>query len=219
MKLNHLLLALVCLGGSLFAQDITTVEATSRDISDNLDLDAVASIFGEAENLEDLEKKLNDPKNQISNLDLNEDGEVDYLRVVENSKNDTHLVSIQAVIGEDQFQDVATIEVEKDSKGETKVQVVGDVYMYGPDYVITPVYVRPPVVITWFWGPYYRPWRSPYYFGYYPPYYHPWHPYPVHRYRQNVHIHINVNNSYHRTSIHRSTTSVNLHKRSRKNSK
>lgn len=199
------------------AQDVTTVEAKSDDISDNLDLEAVASVFGEAEDLEDFEKKLNDPELQISNLDLNEDGEVDYLRVLETSEKDVHVVTVQAVIGKDQFQDVAVISVEKDDKGETTVQVVGDVYMYGPDYIIQPVYVHPPVIWVWFWGPLYSPWRSPFYWGYYPPYYRPWAPYPPHRYRSNVNVHINVNNSYHRTSVRTSNTSVKIQERNRSN--
>ena len=175
-KVGSLVFALFVGLGNLYAQDVTTVEATDSDISENLDLEAVASIFGEAADLEDFEKKLNDPDTQISNLDLNEDGEVDYLRVVEASKDETHLVTIQAVIAEDQYQDVAVIDVEKGDADETNVQVVGDVYMYGPDYIITPVYVHPPVIVVWFWGPYYNPWRSPYYWGYYPPYYRPWRP-------------------------------------------
>lgn len=65
-----------------FAQDRTTVTAKSYDISDNLDLRAVASIFGESANLEDFERRLNDPGEQISNLDLNGDNQVDYLRVI-----------------------------------------------------------------------------------------------------------------------------------------
>ncbi len=203
--------------GSVNAEDLTTVKATDSDISENLDLEVVASLFGEAENLEDFEKKLNDPKLQISNLDLNKDGEVDYLRVVETSKGETHLISIQAVIGKDKFQDVATIDVEKDSKGETQVQVVGDVYMYGPDYIIQPVYVHPPVIWMWFWGPLYRPWRSPFYWGVYPPFYRPWRPYPIHRYRRNVNVHINVNNSYRHTNIRRSKTSIELQNKSRRN--
>jgi len=203
--------------GSVNAEDVTIVEATDSDISENLDLEAVASLFGEAKNLEDFEKKLNDPKSQISNLDLNKDGEVDYLRVVETSKGKTHLTTIQAVIGKDQFQDVATIDVEKDSKGETQVQVVGDVYMYGPGYIIQPVYVQPPVIWIWFWGPYYSPWRSPFYWGYYPPYYRPWRPYPTHRYRKNVHVNINVNNSYQHTTIRKSKTSIELQNKSRRN--
>lgn len=202
---------------SVLAQDVTTVEAKSDDISDNLDLEAVASVFGEAKDLEDFEKKLNDPELQISNLDLNGDGEVDYLRVLETSEKDVHVITIQAVIGKDQFQDVAVVSVEKDNKGETTVQVVGDVYMYGPDYIIQPVYVHPPVIWVWFWGPLYSPWRSPYYWGYYPPYYRPWTPYPPHRYRTNVHVHINVNNSYHRTNVRVSNTSVKIQERNRSN--
>ena len=97
-----------------FAQDVTTITASNDDISDNLDLEAVASIFGESKDLEDFEKRLNDPKTQISNLDLNNDGEVDYLRIMETSENNVHSISIQAVIGKDQYQEVAVIDVEKD---------------------------------------------------------------------------------------------------------
>lgn len=214
---GSLLFVLLIVSTNLYAEDVTTVEAKDADISDNLDLEAVASVFGESKDLEEFEKKLNDPETQISNLDLNEDGEVDYLRVTETSKGETHLVTIQAVIGKDQYQDVATIDVEKKGKDETQVQVVGDVYMYGPGYIITPVYVHPPVICIWFWGPLYHPWRSPFYWGYYPPYYHPWHPYPRHRYQRNVHVHININNSYNYTSVRKSKTSIELQKKSRRN--
>lgn len=214
---GSLLIVFFIAGGNLYAQDVTTVEAKDTDISDNLDLEAVASLFGDSKNLEEFEKKLNDPKTQISNLDLNKDGEVDYLRVVETSKDKTHLVTIQAVIEKDQYQDVATIDVEKDSKGETQVQVVGDVYMYGPGYIVEPVYVHPPVIFVFFWGPLYSPWYSPFYWGYYPPYYHPWRPYPVHRYQRNVNVHINVNNSYNYTDVRTSSTSMELQKESRRN--
>ena len=201
MKIKKELLAIALLIGfsSLNAQDVTTVEATDSNVSENLDLEAVASVFGEAKDLEDFEKKLNDPDTQISNLDLNKDDEVDYLRVIESSKGNSRKVTIQAVIGKDKYQDVATINVEEGE--DTQVEVVGDVSMYGSSYVIYPVYVHPPVIVIWFWGPSYNPWRSPYYWGYYPPYYRPWRPYPTSRYRKNVHVHVNVNNSYNRTNV------------------
>ena len=212
MKRNLLVVLMVLVFAvSVHAEDVTTVEAESSEIAENLDLNAVASVFGEAENLEDFEKKLNDPDTQISNLDLNEDGEVDYLRVLETSKGDTHLVTIQAVIGKDKYQDVATVDVEKDS-----VQVVGDVAMYGPSYIVEPVYVHPPVIFVFFWGPLYHPWHSPYYWGYYPPYYRPWRPYPRAHYHRNVNVHINVNNTYNVTSVRKSKTSVELSKKSRR---
>jgi len=215
--LGSLLIVLFIACGNLYAEDVTTVEAKNADISDNLDLEAVASVFGDSKDLEEFEKKLNDPKTQISNLDLNEDGEVDYLRVLETSTGDTHLVTIQAVIEKDQYQDVATIDVEKKGKDETQVQVVGDVYMYGPGYIVEPVYVHPPVICIWFWGPLYSPWRSPFYWGVYPTYYRPWRPYPRHHYQRNVNVNINVNNSYNHTSVRKSKTSIDLQKKSRRN--
>jgi hypothetical protein len=215
-KIGILIIILLAALGNIQAQDVTTVTVKNSDISDNLDLEAVASLFGDAENLEDFEKKLNDPEAQISNLDLNNDGVVDYLRVIETSTGETHVVTIQAVIGKDQYQDVATIDVERDNEGNTQVRVVGDVYMYGPDYVIEPVYVHRPVMYVWFWGPYYRPWYSPYYYGYYPPYYRPWNPYPVYRYRRNVVVHKNVNNAYRHSAVRRSATAVKLQNQSRR---
>ena len=83
---------------SNFAQDKTTVRANSSDISDNLDLRAIASVFGEAKDLEDFENRINDPKAQLSNLDLNNDNYVDYLRVIESVEGDAHLIIIQSCI-------------------------------------------------------------------------------------------------------------------------
>lgn len=188
-------------GWQITAQDVTTITANSDDISDNLDLEAVASIFGESKDLEDFEKRLNDPKTQISNLDLNNDGEVDYLRVMETAEKNVHSISIQAILGKDQYQEVAVIDVEKDSKGTTQVQVVGNVDMYGPNYYITPYYPVVPVFFTFFWVATYRPWYSPWYWGYRPPYFSPWRPYPPHIYRSNVHVHININNTYNRNNV------------------
>ena len=202
---------------SSYAQDVTTVEAKTEDISKNLDLEAVASVFGESKDLEDFEKKLNDPEAQITNLDVNDDGLVDYLRVMETVKDDTHYVAIQAVVGENEYQDVASIEVEKDEEGETTVQVVGDVYMYGTNYIVQPVYVSPPVIYVTFWGPMYHPYHSPWYWHYHPPYYHPWHPHPHHHYHSHVRVHVNVHNSYHRTNVRISSNSVHIQNTTRKN--
>ncbi|MBC8319501.1 MAG: hypothetical protein H8E34_02130 [Bacteroidetes bacterium] len=209
------LIVLVLLAFVGNSQDVTTVEAKNYDISANLDLQAVATVFGESNDLQDFEKRLNDPDKHISNLDLNNDGVVDYLRVIEVSKDNTHVVTIQAVIGEDQFQDVATIDVVKDNSDNTTVQVVGDVYMYGPDYIVQPVYVHQPVIYTYFWGPMYSPWYSPYYYGYYPPYYDPWAPYPTYYYTTNVYV--NYNNSYRYPTERYSRASVELENRNRRN--
>jgi len=183
------------------AQDVTTIEASSSDISDNMDLEAVASIFGEAKDLEDFEKKLNDPDLKISNLDLNNDGEVDYIRVVESANGNVHSIVLEAVIGKDQYQEIAVIDVVKDKDNTTKVQVVGNVDMYGPNYYITPVYPVIPVFFTFFWMATYRPWHSPWYWGHHPHYWYPWRAYPPHIYRGHVHAHINVNINFNRNNV------------------
>lgn len=199
------------------AQDVTTVNAKNSDISDNLDLRAVASIFGDSENLEDFERRLNDPKNQISNLDLNYDRQVDYLRVIEAAEGNTRLIVLQAVLERDVFQDVATIEVERDRNNNVQVQVVGDVYMYGQNYIYEPVYVTRPAIFSIFWVSHYRPYYSPWYWGYYPTYYYGWAPYPVYRYRNHVHVHIHNYNQYNYVNVRRSERAVAMHSTRRSN--
>ncbi|MBE8726836.1 hypothetical protein [Flavobacterium hungaricum] len=205
MKTKLLLIALVALVfGSCAAQSQTTVYAKNSDISDNLDLRAVASMFGESANLQDFERRLNDPKYQISNLDLNGDNEVDYLRVIETVEDRTHVVIIQAVLDRDVYQDVATIDVERDNYNKVSVQVVGNTYLYGANYIYEPVYSVVPVIYTSFWVNNYRPYASAYYWNYYPTYYTAWTPYPVYRYRNNINICINVNNHYNYVNTRRS---------------
>jgi hypothetical protein len=181
----------------VIAQDKTTVRANSSDISDNLDLRAVATLFGDSRDLEDFERRLNDPKSQISNLDLNNDNYVDYLRVIEVVEGNAHIIVIQAVLGKDLFQDVASVEVEKDRNNNVTVQVVGDTYMYGNNYIYEPVYVHRPVIFTTFWAPMYNPYYSSWYWGYYPSYYSFWNPFPIFRYRNHIALHINFGHSFH----------------------
>ncbi|MFB9076652.1 hypothetical protein ACFFLS_25595 [Flavobacterium procerum] len=205
MKAKLLFLALLTLGfSSSKLQSQTTVYAKNSDISDNLDLRAVASIFGESANLQDFERRLNDPKYQLSNLDLNGDDEVDYLRVIESVEDRTHVVIIQAVLDRDVYQDVATIDVERDNYNKVSVQVVGNSYLYGANYIYEPVYNVAPVIYTSFWVTNYRPYYSTWYWGYYPTYYTTWRPYPVYRYRNNINICINVNNHYNYVNVRRS---------------
>jgi hypothetical protein len=219
MKTGPLLLSLLTavFAMPIQAQDRTTINAKNTEISDNLDLRAVASIFGDSQNLQDFERRLNDPKLQISNLDLNDDDEVDYLRVIESVEKRTHVIIIQAVLDRDVYQDVATIDVEKDSNNNVHVQVVGDVYMYGQNYIYEPVYQTTPVIYTSFWISNYRPYYSTWNWNYYPSYYYAWNPFPVYRYRNNINVCLNINNNYNYVSHRRSHQAVILHHSRRSN--
>lgn len=152
--------------------DVNTFsEEEIKEAEENLDLEVVAEIFGESSDLEDFERRLNDPASKISNLDLNENGEVDYLQVVEKVEGDKRTVYVQAAVNNDTNKTVASIVVIKDSNNEVNVEVIGDEAFYGNNYVIIPAYRRVPSIVTWFWGPRYNVWVSPYRFGYYPPYF------------------------------------------------
>ena len=154
---------------------------------------------------------LNDPKSKISNLDLNRDNQVDYLRVVESVEGRTHLIVIQAVLERDVFQDVATVEVERDRNNNVQVQVVGDTYMYGPNYIYEPVYFYTPVIYNTFWVRHYRPYWSSWYWGYYPSWYYAWTPLPYHSYCNNVALYVNNHHYYHYASGRRSSRAASMH--------
>jgi hypothetical protein len=200
-----------------FAQNRTTVSANNSEISDNLDLRAVASIFGDSRDLEDFERRLNDPKVQISNLDLNQDNQVDYLRVIESVEGNAHLIVIQSVIGRDTFQDVATVEVERDRFNRVQVQVVGDVFMYGNNYIYEPVYAYTPVIYNSFWVGNYTPYCSSWYWGFYPNYYYPWSPFPIFRYRSNIGFCINNYHHYNYVNYRRCEVAYNSYRGRRGN--
>ncbi len=201
---------------SVEAQNRTTVNAMSDEISDNLDLRAVASIFGDSRNLEDFERRLNDPELQISNLDLNNDNEVDYLRVIETVEYNTHVVIIQAVLDRDVYQDVATVDIERNNNS-VQVQFIGNEYLYGPNYIYEPVYYATPQIYASFWISNYRPYISSWYWNYYPSYYYAWNPYPVYRYRNNISLCLNFSNRYNYVSYRRSNLAISLYNTRRSN--
>ncbi|MCL6460869.1 MAG: hypothetical protein I4O51_03245, partial [Flavobacterium micromati] len=210
-------LLLIIFSAQLQAQNRTIVNASNAEISDNLDLRAVASIFGDSENIQDFERRLNDPQVQISNLDLNNDDQVDYLRVLETVEQRTHLIVIQAVLDRDVYQDVATIDVEKDRSNNIHIQVVGNSFMYGQNYIYEPVYFNTPIIYNTFWTPNYRPYYSAWNWNYYPSYYNTWNPFPVFRYRNNINICFTNNNYYNYVNQRRSDHAVVLYNARRSN--
>lgn len=150
----------------------TTIEVTplTQDISLYLDLQAVAAAFAQANSVEEFEMILNSSSYIISNLDLNRDGYIDYLRVLETLEGHTHVLLIQAVLAANIYQDVATLVVEM-GYATPYVQVIGAPYIYGANYIIEPVYYKRPPLFDRFGRPTYAYWRSPYYWDHFPSHY------------------------------------------------
>ena len=83
------------------------------EVPRQLSLEAAIELFKKSDSPEDFEKRLNSENNDVNNLDLNEDGEIDYIRVVDNSAGDVHALVLQVAVSEKESQDVAVIEIEK----------------------------------------------------------------------------------------------------------
>ena len=107
---------------------------------DNLNLYAVLKIFQESPTLEGFERQLNSEESRINNLDLDGDGKIDYIRVVDHIVGTMHDIVLQIAVTGTESQDVAVIQVEKTAENPARVQIIGDEALYGKDYVIEPNY-------------------------------------------------------------------------------
>lgn len=147
-----------------------TVTTYNTDMSFYLDLHAVAAAYSEARSTREFEQLLNSSKYMINNLDLNRDGYVDYLRVIETRKGQYYAYLIQACLAPSVFQDVATLVAERRAS-TLYVEVVGDSYLYGYNYVVRPTFVKRPLMWDVYGYANYTVWVSPYYYGVWPSYY------------------------------------------------
>ena len=172
----------------------TKVTAVNEDISLHLDLQAVAAAFAQAATVQEFEQLLNNSSYMLSNLDLNGDGYIDYLRVLETIEGHTHVFLIQAVLAANIYQDVATLVAEVSGKSAAYVQVIGSTYIYGPQYIIQPVYVVTPPIFTHLCVVNYKAWRSPWYWNHYPTCYH--HPTPTYLGHYQAYVHTYMTNHH-----------------------
>ncbi len=173
---------------------------------DNLNLYGVLYLFKESKTVEEFEQKLNTPDNKVNNLDLNHDGQTDYIRVIDYGKNGLHSLVLQDPITSTESQDLAVVEIEQQGNDNAHIQIVGDEDLYGKNYIIepqdeqqvqqVPVDNGPPTQVyvnVWAWpsiqfmyGPSYSYWNSPWYWGYYPQWWSPWRPMHYHAYWRDM---------------------------------
>lgn len=181
----------------VFAQDAD--EDSTGLPGDNFSLQGALEMFKKANSPEEFEKLINTKDNNVNNLDLNEDGDVDYIRVIGKKEGDVHALVLQVPISESENQDIAVIELEKTGKENAVLQIVGDEDIYGEQTIVEPVddennekgadteYLitekAAVVVNVWLWpsvrfvyAPGYVVWISPWRWRVYPGWWHPWRP-------------------------------------------
>lgn len=199
--------------GLLFLAAFSFSQSKSNLQGENLDLYATLNLFESSESIEDFENKLNSEKNDVNNLDLNNDGFVDYIRVVDHTEGNIHAITMQVPFPDGSNQDVAVIEVDKVGDNTT-AQIVGDPKLYGENAIIEPKTDSPTKasnVSHWkpirkMYLPTYVTWTSPFRYNHHPKLYKRRKPitYSVYRARHTHH-----HNKYRKVSIFRSTRAHN----------
>ncbi len=202
-----------------YAQEETVYIVPATETGEDLDLYAVIELFKQAESIEDFEKALNDPDNGVNNIDLDGDGEVDFIRVMEHAEGNTHVLVLQVAVAEDTYEDLATIEIEKsETSDEVSAQVHGAEEYYGEDYYIEPtttIYVTTVVFFGPMFRPGYRLYRPRWRWLLLPPWWRPWPRVSRSVYRSKVARHHRVQRNIHTTKA-RSTRSKNVYRTQRK---
>lgn len=171
-------------------------------LGDNFSLEGALETFKDSRSVDEFENRINGRDNFVNNLDLNNDGRTDFIRVSDESNDrNNRLLVMQAVLGRNDVQDIAVIAIEKTGRRRANLQIIGDEYLFGPDMVLEPndiayhqnrrgygpysdAVVTRGFVNVYYWpavrnifAPRYTYYRSPYYWGYYPRVWNPWRPY------------------------------------------
>lgn len=111
---------------------------TTRLPGDNFSLQSALELFKKAGSPEEFEKLLNTEDSKVNNLDLNEDGNTDYIKVVSKRENDVQIFVLQAQVSETESQDIAVIELEKTGSDNAVIDIVGDEDIFGEETIIEP---------------------------------------------------------------------------------
>ncbi len=140
MKINQLLPGLIiglAITVTSQAQNEPGVDSTGLP-GDNFSLQGALQMFQKAASPEEFEKLLNAEDNHVNNLDLNGDGDIDYIRVIDKTDKDIHAFVLQAIVSENESQDIAVIELEKTGDTTAILQIIGDEDIYGEQVIVEP---------------------------------------------------------------------------------
>ena len=185
----------------LYAQDPSGQDSTGLP-GDDFSLSGALEMFKKSSSPEEFERMLNTEGNHVNNLDLNGDGEIDYVQVIDTMYGNVHAFVLQVAVSPTESQDVAVIELKRTGNGRAVAQIIGDRDLYGEEVVVEPrdeggqggnvnggdrygYAAGPPVVVNvWGWpcvryvyAPGYAVWASPWRWRAYPGWWHPWRPY------------------------------------------
>lgn len=148
-----------------------SAEVILKRQAEGLDLKAVTELARKCASATDFETRLNAQSEEVNNLDLNEDGKVDYIKVTEYGSGNLRGFSLTTEISPGEVQEIATIEFEKRDK-EATVQTTGNPSLYGPGYHQSSSFgLTDALLLGWLFSDRGNSYNSPYGYGNYPPSY------------------------------------------------
>jgi len=199
-KLTTLLILALGMSTAAFCQE------ASETAGDDFSLEGALAMFKKSGSVEEFERALNEQGNNVNNLDLNDDGQIDYITVEDIKDGDTHTLVLSTNLNEKEKQDIATIGIEKTGTDSAELQIEGDESLYANNTIVEPEdqaeALKPSgkgsaafdefdtsatavQLNVWLWpsvrflyAPTYIVWVSPYRWGFYPQWWRPWHPFP-----------------------------------------
>ncbi len=167
--------------------NVSVQQIAGADAASGLDLQAVGALVKQAKTGEEFERLLNTPSVGVNNLDLDEDGAVDYIKVTEYGSGNVKGFSLTVDLAPGETQEVATIEIEKTSDGRANVQTYGNRHIYGANhYYHSSFGITDFILLSWLFNsnrPYYS---SPWGYNSYPSYYGRYRPSSYDSYRQRT---------------------------------
>ena len=139
------------------------VNSSQPSIGENLDLRAVGEVIKNSRNPQEIEQKLN-ADDGINNLDLDGDGNRDYLKVTEYGQGSEHGYSICAVLkdGEPEVANVVVNTATSQMTMNGNSQYYGNNNTYQSSFTTTDF-----LLLSWLMRPNYSYYHSPYHYGYY----------------------------------------------------
>ncbi|MCH4828596.1 MULTISPECIES: hypothetical protein [Flavobacterium] len=190
---------------------------------ENFSLEGALAIFKTSSSLEEFEKAINEENNNVNNLDLNDDGTIDYITVEDLIEGSDHVIILSALVGNSDKQDIATLNIEKVGDEEAYIQIIGNEDLFDKNTVVEPYNVSEKIIddkgpsildlvptrITvnvWSWpcirfiyAPGYHIWVSPVRWSIYPRWWKPWRPMNHSVFITHIHKH---RFHFHRTRSH-----------------
>ncbi len=144
-----------------------STQVVLKQLAEGLDLKAVTELAKKSKDAADFESRLNAKDEAVNNIDLNEDGKVDYINVTEYGTGNTRGFSLTTELSPGKVQEIATIEFEK-NQDQTTVQAAGNPSLYGPNYYHHSSFgLTDALLVGWLFSNR-SSYSSPYGYGHYP---------------------------------------------------